>query len=457
MIETTIMLERDKSRWRQVRDSYLWGLIGYTRPITLNELTDGYALPNGTWVPGINETLRLPGLAGALTRGAMPIRTRIDMLATGIKTPVGIKLMGPDLDRLATLTNEVESVLRTDPAVAPITASVAADRVTGGNYVDIAVDRFAAQRYGLRVAQVQDVIMTALGGMTVTMTVEGLERYPVNLRYPRELRENIEQIGEVLVPIPNGGQVPLAQLAVIAERSGPPMIKSENARPSSWLYVTPHISDLGGYVATAKRVVAERVQLPPGYSMVWSGQYEYMQEANQRLMVAVPLALVVIILLLYMATRSWIQTCIVLLAVPFSAIGAVWMVYALDYNFSVAVAVGVIALAGLDAETGLVMLHYLQDSCRKFAREGRLTTPAELWWAIHDGAVQRIRPKTMTVCTTMIGLLPLMWGSGAGADTMRRLAAPMIGGLATSFLAELVLYPILWYFVQRRQLPAATR
>ncbi|MFW5829754.1 MAG: efflux RND transporter permease subunit, partial [Planctomycetota bacterium] len=454
MIETTIVLERDQSKWRQVEEPWLWGLFTSTRPITLEELTDGYALPGGTWVPGINEVLRIPGLTGALTRGAMPIRTRIDMLATGIKTPVGIKVLGPDLETLATVTERIEDVLRTDPAIAPITASVAADRVTGGNYVDIDLDRQALARYGLSVADVQTVVMSALGGATVTRTVEGRERYPVSLRLPRELREDIDDLQQVLVATPGGAQVPLAQLARISEHGGPPMIKSENARPTSWLYVTPHIDDLGGYVAQAKQVVARSVDLPPGYSMLWSGQFEYMEEANEKLLVAVPLALVAILFLLYMATRSWVQTGIVLLAVPFSAIGAVWLLFFLDYNFSVAVAVGVIALAGLDAETGLVMLHYLEDSCRKFGLQGRLHDRRDLWWAIHDGAVQRIRPKTMTVCTTMIGLLPLMWGDGAGADTMRRLAAPMIGGLATSFVAELVLYPVIWYLVHARKYPA---
>lgn len=455
MIETTIMLERDKSKWRQTEDTWMWGLFSYTRPITLEELTDGYALPNGNWVAGINEALRIPGLTGALTRGAMPIRTRIDMLATGIKTPVGVKIMGSDLDILSDLTSQVENVLRTDPVVAPLTVSVAADRVTGGNYVNIAIDRYAIQRYGLRINQVQDVIMSALGGMTVTRTIEGLERYPVNLRYPRELREDTEQLKDILVRTPTGAHVPLGQLAKITERTGPPMIKSENARPTSWLYVTPHTSDMGGYVKVAKEAIAREVNLPSGYSIIWSGQFEYMEEANKRLAVAIPMAFVVIVFLLYMATKSWIQTGIVLLAVPFSAIGAVWLLYILDYNFSVAVAVGIIALAGLDAETGLVMLHYLEDSCKKFEKAGKLKNRDDLWWAIHDGAVQRIRPKTMTVCTTMIGLLPLMWAAGAGADTMRRLAAPMIGGLATSFIAELILYPVIWYLIHMRKYPEA--
>jgi len=452
MIETTVTLERDKSKWRQVEVPVLGGLFHRTRPITIEELTDGYALPNGEWVPGINEVLRLPGLSGALTRGAMPIRTRIDMLATGIRTPVGVKVLGPDLATLSAITSEIESVLRTDPEISVWTSSVAADRTVGGHYVDIEVDRDAIRRHGLHVAEVQEAILTAVGGMTVTRTVEGLERYPVNIRYARELREVREELGDVLVRAPTGAHVPLAQLARIVERTGPPMIKSEDARPTSWLYVTPHIADLAGYVARAKRVVEERVELPPGYSIRWSGQFEYIEEANARLRVAVPLAGLVIVLLLYAATKSWIRTGIVLLAVPFSAIGAIWLLHALDYEFSVAVWVGIIALAGLDAETGLVMLHYLKSSCDKFARAGRLRTRDDLWWAIHDGAVQRIRPKTMTVCTTFIGLLPLMFASGAGADTMRRLAAPMIGGLATSFIAELVIYPVLWYLVQVRSL-----
>lgn len=453
MIETTIMLERDKSKWRQVPDSALFGLIRWQRPITIEELTDGY-VAGDVWVPGINEALRLPGLSGALTRGAMPIRTRIDMLATGIKTPVGIKIMGPDLIVLDQLTSEIEGVLRTDPGIAPITSSVAADRVTGGSYVSIDIDRVAIQRHGLSVSSVQDVVMTALGGMTVTRTVEGLERYPVNLRYPRELRDNMAQLKDILVRTPSGAQVPLQQVARIDEHAGAPMIKSENARTTSWLYITPHTDDLGGYVRAAKAVIDARVSLPAGYSIVWSGQFEQLEAANQRLSVAIPVVGVVIILFLFLATRSWLQTAIVLLAVPFSAIGAVWLLYLLDYNLSVAVWVGIIALLGLDAETGLVMLHYLDDSCKKFAAEGRLRSRDELWWAIHDGAVQRIRPKTMTVCTTMIGLLPLMLGTGAGADTMSRLAAPIIGGLATSFIAELVLYPVLWYLVHARRLPA---
>jgi Cu(I)/Ag(I) efflux system membrane protein CusA/SilA len=458
MIETTIMLERDKSKWRQVEQPWLWGLFSTTRPISLEELTDGYELPNGTWVPGINEALRIPGLTGALTRGAMPIRTRIDMLATGIKTPVGIKIMGPDLDRLSELTAEIEAVLRTDVDIAPITASVAADRVTGGNYVTIDIDRWAAQRHGLTVGAIQDVIMTALGGMTVTMTVEGLERYPVNLRYPRELREDLDQLGDVLVRTPFGAQVPLVQLARIEERTGPPMIKSENARLSSWLYITPHIDDMGGYVAQAKAVVAERVDLPAGYSVVWSGQFEYMEEANKRLWIAGPLAFVSILLLLYLATKSWIQVVmVVVVAMFFSVIGAVWTLYFLEYNLSVAVWVGIIALMGLDAETGLVMLHYLKDSCRKYAAEGRLRNRDDLWWAIHDGAVQRIRPKTMTVITTVAGLMPLMFADGAGADTMKRLAAPMIGGLVSSFIFELTLYPIIWYWYQAWKYPKAPR
>ncbi len=450
MIETVVLLERDHSKWRRVPTTSWFGLRHGTRPITLDELTDGYELPGGKRVPGINDALRLPGLTGALTRGTMPIRTRIDMLATGIRTPVGVKLMGPDLAVLERLTDSVAQAIKTDTRTAGMTASVATDRAVGGSYLDVAIDRGAIARYGLQIADVQEAVTTALGGRNVTFTVEGLERYGVQLRYARELRDDPAAIGSVLIATPAGGQVPLAELAQLVERNGPPMIKSENARPSSWIYVVPVGSDLGGYVAAAKQVVADHVQMPAGYSLAFSGQYEYMLEANRRLSVAIPLAAVAIVILLYIGTRSWLQTGIVLLAVPFSLIGAVWLLWFLDFNTSVAVWVGVIALAGLDAETGLVMLHFLQDSCKRFAAEGRLNTEADLHAAVHDGAVKRIRPKTMTVLVAFTGLLPLLFAEGAGADTMRRLAAPMLGGLTTSFLMELVIYPVIWFTVMRR-------
>ena len=290
--------------------------------------------------------------------------------------------------------------------------------------------------------------MSALGGMNVSSTVEGLERYPVNVRYPHELRDNVPALKQVLVPTPSGAQIPLGQLADFRIHKGPPMVKSENARLTSWVFVDIAGVDVGTYVASAQRAVSEKVQLPQGYSIVWSGQYEYMQAAKKHLMIAIPLAFVAIVLLLYLATHSWLRVGLVLLAVPFSLVGAVWLLYFMGYNLSLAVGVGMIALAGLDAETGLVMLLYLDTSFERFKAEGRMRNRDDLWHAIHDGAVKRIRPKTMTVMAAGIGLVPLLWAHGAGADTMRRLAVPMIGGLATSFVMELLIYPIIFYIAK---------
>ncbi len=458
MLETTIVLERDKSRWRTrpiERFHTGWPawlawlpakLFDAQRPITVDELIYGYELPNPgrepIRVPGLNDAVRIPGLTNAWT---MPIRTRIDMLSTGIKTPVGVKVMGSDLATLADLAERIASILKTDPAISPWVISAYGEKSVGGNYLDIRIDRGQIARYGLSVGDVQDVIMTALGGMNVTWTVEGLHRYPVNVRYPHELRDNLEALRQTLVAAPSGAQVPLGQLAALSVHKGPPMVKSENARLTSWVYVDLAGIDVGTFVERALQVVGREVPLPAGYSVIWSGQYEYMQAARQRLMVVVPLTALVILLLLYAATRSWLRVGIVILAVPFSLVGAIWLVYLLGYDLSLAVWVGMIALAGLDAETGLVMLLYLENSCDHFAAEGRLNNETDLWHAVHDGAVRRIRPKTMTVMTTFIGLAPLLWASGAGADTMRRLAAPMIGGLASSFIMELLLYPVLFY------------
>ena len=461
MLETTITLSRDKSRWRQVPiERFYSGWPGWlqaaprvllpdARTITVDELIYGYAWPDGTRVPGLNDAIRIPGLTNAWT---MPIKTRIDMLSTGIKTPVGIKVMGPDLKTLARLSEEVSRVVKTDPKTAPFTTSAFAEKSVGGKYLDIRIDREAIARYGLSVVEVQQVVMSAVGGMNVTHTIEGLERYPVNLRYPHELRDNLPALRQTLVTAPSGAQVPLEQLADFAFTPGAPMVKSENARLTSWVYVDIEGIDVGTYVDNARRAVEQGVELPAGYNIVWSGQYEYMEAANRRLKVVIPLAAVLIVLLLFLATRSWLRVGIVLLAVPFSLVGAVWLLYFLDYNLSLAVWVGMIALAGLDAETGLVMLLYLDSSFERFRGEGRMRTYQDLGTAIHDGAVKRIRPKTMTVVTTFIGLLPLMWASGAGADTMRRLAVPMIGGLFTSFIMELLVYPVLFDVAKGLQL-----
>jgi len=463
MLETTITLERDQSQWRQVRvprfydgwpDWAKWlpaKILPSTRPITTDEMVYGYEIPDGEGgtlrVPGMNDAVQIPGLTNAWT---MPIRTRIDMLSTGIRTPVGIKFMGSDLELLASLSQQAANALKTDPSTRPYTVSAFPEKSVGGNYFDIEIDREEIGRYGLLVGDVQDVIMTALGGMTVTSTVEGLERYPVNVRYPAELRDTIETVRQTLVATPSGAQVPLAQLAEITIRKGPPMIKSENARLTNWVFVDITDLDVGTYVERAKKVIARDIPLPPGTTVVWSGQYEYMKAAAERLTIAIPLALIGIVFLLYLSTRSWLRVGIILLAVPFSLIGAIWLLDFMNYDLSLAVWVGLIALAGLDAETGAVMLLYLDTSYNRFKAEGRLNTAADLWQAVHDGAVKRIRPKTMTVVSTFMGLLPLLWADGAGADTMRRLAVPMIGGLATSFLLELLLYPVLYYLARRR-------
>ncbi|QKK10131.1 MAG: efflux RND transporter permease subunit [Planctomycetota bacterium] len=463
MLETTITLRRDKSLWRTVEVSRFhdgWPdwlaavprrIWPNTRPITIDELVYGYEMSDGTHVPGLNEVMQIPGLTNSWT---MPIRTRIDMLSTGIRTPIGVKVLGPDLAMLADLSNEISQVLKTADGTGAYTVSAFPEKSVGGNYLDIRTDREAIARYGLLVGDVQDVIMSAVGGMNVSTTVEGLERYPINLRYPSELRDSVEQLRQTLVATPSGAQVPLGQVATIETRQGPPMVKSENARLTSWVYVDIAGLDVGTYVRNAQRAVAEQVPLPAGYSIVWSGQYEYMQAARARLLVAVPLVAVLIVLLLYFATRSWLRVFIVLLAVPFSLVGSMWLLYWLDFNLSLAVWVGVIALAGLDAETGLVMLLYLDNSHDRFRAEGRLRNRDDLWWSIHDGAVQRVRPKTMVVVCILVGLMPLMWAHGAGADTMRRIAAPMIGGLATSFVMELLVYPVLFYVLKGVTLPA---
>ncbi len=451
MLETTIMLEPNRDKWRK-RDFDRWfaflpgwvkkytGLEHFwpeQRPITIDELTYGWEEADGTHVDGLNDVVNFPGLTNAWT---MPIKTRIDMLSTGIKTPVGIKIMGDNLSMLADLAGQIAAQVRTMPG----TLSAYPEKSVGGNYVDFNIDRDEIARYGLRIGDVEDVILSAMGGMNITYTVEGLERYPVNLRYMRELRDNVPALKRALVPTPSGAQVPLAQVATIDVHKGPPSIKSENARKTAWIYVDLTTSDVGGWVEQAKAQVAKTVPLPAGYNLIWSGQYEYIQAANRRLAVAVPAVFVLIVLLLYLSHGSWFDTCVVLLAVPFSLIGAIWFLYFAGYNMSLAVWVGLIALAGLDAETGMVMLLYLHNSYDKFKAEGRMNSMADLKAAIHEGAVLRIRPKTMTVMTMMLGLLPIIIGTQTGSDVMKRLAAPMFGGLLTSFIMELLIYPVIF-------------
>jgi len=412
MIETTIVL-KDPSEWRP----------GMTKEKLIEEL---------------DRAIQFPGLTNAWT---MPIKTRIDMLSTGIKTPVGIKIGGPDLSELERIGKEVEALVK------PLdgTLSAYAERVMGGNYLDFDIDREAAARYGITVGDVQDVIMSAIGGMNVSWTVEGLERYPINIRYPRELRDNVQALAETLVPAPGGAQIPLSQLSQIRIHQGPPAIKSENARPNAWVYVDLRGIDVGTWVKRAKEEVAKEIELPPGYTIFWSGQYEYMERAKARLLLIVPITLLLVFLILYFNTGSLTKTAIVLLAVPFSAVGAIWLMYFLGYNWSIAVWVGLIALAGLDAETGVVMLLYLDIAYDRWKSQGMMTTWSELAEAVDHGAVQRIRPKAMTVATTFIALLPILWATGTGADVMRRIAAPMVGGIVTSFFGELLVYPAIFF------------
>ncbi len=435
MGETTVML-KPESEWRRIPvDRSGWPsplipvgdlLFGKTRAITWDEL-----------VAEMDKKLRLPGVANAWT---MPIKNRIDMLSTGIRTPIGIKIFGPDLGKIEEIGKNLEAALQ----VIPGTRTVFAERVTGGYYLDFELKRDEIARYGLAIEEIQMLIESVIGGESITTTVEGRERYPVSVRYGRELRDDPERLKRILIPTMNGAQVPLGQLADLRLSSGPAMIRDEDAQLAGYVYVDMTGRDIGSYVEEAKKKVLEQVQLPTGYTLLWSGQYEYMQRAKERLIYVVPLTLLIIFLLLYINFKSVAQCAIVLLAVPFSMIGAVWLLYILDYNMSVAVWVGVIALAGVDAETGVIMLLYLEHAYEKWRSEGRMRTIKDLHEAIIEGAVKRIRPKVMTIMAILMGLLPIMWSHGAGADVMKRIAAPMIGGVITSFLLELLVYPAIF-------------
>jgi Cu(I)/Ag(I) efflux system membrane protein CusA/SilA len=403
--------------------------------------------PGLTWDDLIAEMDRRLQFAGMPNVWWMPIQTRIEMLATGIRSPLGVQVFGDDLSTIERASLRIEEALQAIPG----TRSAFAERATGGFYLDVEPKRAEAARLGVRVADINLAVQHAIGGMNVSETVEGRERYPINVRYAREYRENPEDLGEVLVETRTGTQVPLAQVADVVHRTGPPMIRSEDGKLTSFVFVDVTGRALANYVEEARDVVS-RLDLPSGIRVAYAGQYRYYERARERLATVLPLTLLLVVALLFLNTRSWIETGIVLLAVPFSLIGAVWLLYLLDYNLSVAVWVGLIALAGLDAETGVVMLLYLKLSHRKAERQGELRSWSELEEAIVDGAARRIRPKLMTVMTTMIGLLPLMWSMGTGADVMKRIAAPMVGGLVTSFLLELTVYPALFAFWKGRGL-----
>jgi Cu(I)/Ag(I) efflux system membrane protein CusA/SilA len=408
--------------------------------------------PRDEWRPGLtwealiaemDEKLRYPGMPNIWW---MPIQTRTEMLATGIRAPLGVKVFGDELAQIERAATAIEQAV----AAIPGTRSAFADRATGGFYLDIQPDRRAAARYGLTTGDVNDVVMTAIGGMRITETVEGRERYPVSVRYARDFRESPASLRSVLVPTPTGAQVPLGQLAAISFSTGPPMIRSEDAKLLSYVFVDPGDQAIAAYVETARRVVAEQVQLPAGVRVEWAGQFTYFERAKAKLKVVLPVTLVIIVMLLYFNTRSLIEVGIILLAVPFSLIGAVWLLWLLDYNLSVAVWVGLIALAGIDAETGVIMLLYLKLAHARRARQGRLRSFAELTEAIVEGAAQRVRPKFMTAMVLLLGLMPLMWSTGAGADVMKRIAAPMVGGIVSSFVLQLTVYPAIYAIWKKR-------
>jgi len=427
-----------------------------TDPAPLNMLETVIQLkPQEDWRKGydfddiraeLNRRVRIPGLTNAWV---WPIKTRIDMLATGIKTPLGIKIAGPDLDVIQKIGQEIEAVLKQIPG----TASAFSERVAGGRYVTADILRDQASRYGLNIDDVQDIVRTAIGGMNVTETVEGLERYPVNVRYPRGARDSVEKLRELAIVTPSGQQIPLSAVADLRVEDGPPMIKSENARLNGWIFVDIAGVDLGTYVSQAKQAVLNKVSLPAGYSLHWSGQYEYMERAKKRLAVVVPITLVTIILLLYLNFRNMTEVFIIMGTLPTALIGGVWLLYLLGYHMSVAVGVGFIALAGVSVEIGVVMLVYLKQALAKVRtkaeHERRPVGPEDLADAVTHGALLRVRPIMMTVAAIIAGLLPIMLGSGTGSEVMRRIAAPMVGGMISATILTLALIPAIFLLWQK--------
>ena len=410
--------------------------------------------PRDAWRPGmtvegliaeLDATVKFPGLTNAWI---MPIRTRIDMLATGIKTPVGVKVAGPDLREIERIGREIEEAL----ADVPGTLSAYSERVAAGRYIEITPKRREAARLGLNVDDINQLVSAAVGGINITQTVEGLERYPVNVRFPREQRDDPVKLRELPLVTPDGAQVPLSQVADVAVVEGPPMIKSEDARPNGWIFVDIRGIDLGSYVENARRVVSERVSLPPGYSVTWSGQYEYMLRAQERLRQVIPLTLAVIFGLLYLTFRRVGEAALVMLSLPFALVGGFWLIWTLGYDLSVAVAVGFIALAGVAAEFGVVMILYLDNTLKRYAEEGRLSSVSDLKAAIMEGAVLRVRPKAMTVAVVIAGLLPIMLSAGTGSEVMKRIAAPMVGGMITAPLLSLFVIPVIYLLWKQRAL-----
>jgi len=417
MIETTILL-KPRDQWRE--------------GLTLDKLKQE-----------LNDLVKYPGLTNAWV---MPIKTRIDMLATGIKTPVGIKVAGADLSVIQEIGKRIEEVVQQVPG----TISAFSERVAGGRYVIVDIDRVAASRHGLNIADVQDVVKTAVGGMKVAQSVEGLERYPINVRYPRDVRDSLTKLRNLPIVTPAGAHIPLGEVADIRIEDGAAMIKSENARPNGWVFVDIQGRDLGSYVKEAQQVVREQVELPPGYSIAWSGQYEYKLRAEKRLMIVGPVTLVIIVLLLYLNFRNFAEVLIIMGTLPLALVGGFWLLYILDYNMSVAVGVGFIALAGVAVEIGVVMLVYLNQAYKHhIENKERVHTPtvSELREAVIEGALMRVRPIIMTVAAIIAGLLPIMLGGGTGSEVMRRIAAPMVGGMVSATILTLIVIPavyLLW-------------
>ncbi|MEW6749486.1 MAG: CusA/CzcA family heavy metal efflux RND transporter [Candidatus Latescibacterota bacterium] len=442
MMETTVIL-KPTDQWRKVPRWYSSSAPDWLQGVLRRAWPDHLSPEELT--AELDEAMRFPGVSNAWT---MPIKARIDMLTTGVRTPVGIKVLGADLAKIQELGQHLEMVLKEVPG----TRSIFAERTAGGYFLDFDLKRDALARYGLSVDEAQMHIMSAVGGENVTTTVEGRERYPVNVRYQRDFRSSVDALGRVLVATPSGAQVPMAQLADIRLRNGPAMIRDENGLLSGYVYVDVAGRDIGSYVTQAKRIVREKVTLPPGYTLVWSGQYEFMQRVRERLTVVVPVTLFIVFLLIYFNTGSGTKTAIILLALPFSAVGAVWLLYLLDYNMSIGVWVGLIALMGVDAETAVFMMLYLDLAYEEQKAQGRMRTAEDLREAIIHGAVKRVRPKVMTVAVMFMGLVPIMWSAGAGSDVMKRIAAPMIGGIFTSFIMELLVYPAIYEIWRGREL-----
>jgi len=448
MMETVIVL-KPEDQWRKVDTWYSSWAPGWAKRIFRRFTPDH--ISTDQLVDEMNQALQIPGTSNAWT---MPIKGRVDMLTTGVRTPVGIKIYGADMKQIEHIGTEMESLL---PRV-PGTRSVFAERTSGGYFLDFKWNRDELARYGISISDANDVVMSAIGGENITNTVEGRERYPVDVRYLRDFRTSRDKLARVLVPAMGGqAHIPLAQLADIHIVSGPGMLRDENGMLNGYVYVDVAGRDIGSYVEDAKDLVRKNIKLPQGYSLNWSGQYEAMQRVHQRLKLVVPLTLFLIVMLLYLNTKSMTKTMIIILAVPFSAIGAVWLLHLLNYNMSIGVWVGLIALLGVDAETGVFMMLYLDLAHDQAKKEGRLRSLADLQEAIMHGAVKRIRPKFMTVTTMFVGLVPIMWSAGAGADVMKRIAAPMIGGIFTSFILELVVYPAIyeiwkWHFELKKEL-----